>query len=60
MGSLCLVSFMDVNWQHNNPANPAAAAIGPQGYDNHLYYRLVIPWLTLITKTDHYFQLRCK
>ncbi len=29
---------MDVNWQHNNPANPADAAIGPQGYDNHLYY----------------------
>lgn len=32
-------SFMDVNWQYNNPANPADAAIGPQGYDNHLYYR---------------------
>ena len=32
---------MDVNWQHNNPPNPAAAAIGPQGYDNHLYYRYV-------------------
>ena len=31
-------SFMDINWQHNNPANPADAAIGPQGYDNHLYY----------------------
>lgn len=29
---------MDVNWQYNNPANPADAAIGPAGYDNHLYY----------------------
>jgi hypothetical protein len=33
-----VTNFMDVSWQHNNPANPAAAAIGPQGYDNHLYY----------------------
>lgn len=49
---------MDVNWQHNNPANPADAAIGPQGYDNHLYYSfgvrtnrvtLSIPLLTMIT-----------
>ena len=32
-------SFMDVNWQWNNPdANPADAAIGPMVYDNHLYY----------------------
>ncbi|KAG9313184.1 glycoside hydrolase family 5 protein [Chiua virens] len=31
-------NFMDVNWQYNNPSNPADAAIGPQGYDNHLYY----------------------
>lgn len=30
---------MDVNWQFDNPPNPAGAAIGPQGYDNHLYYR---------------------
>jgi hypothetical protein len=30
---------MDVNWQYNNPPNPAAAAIGPQTYDNHLYYK---------------------
>ncbi|KAI0792213.1 glycoside hydrolase family 5 protein [Abortiporus biennis] len=37
-GSL-VTNFMDVNWQHNNPSNPADAAIGPQGYDNHLYYR---------------------
>lgn len=29
---------MDINWQNNNPPNPADAAIGPQGYDNHLYY----------------------
>ncbi|KAF9038600.1 glycoside hydrolase family 5 protein [Panaeolus papilionaceus] len=33
-----VTNFMDINWQHNNPANPADAAIGPQGYDNHLYY----------------------
>ena len=44
---------MDVNWQHNNPPNPADAAIGPMGYDNHLYYnfgvsaRLSIGLLTL-------------
>ncbi|KIL57356.1 glycoside hydrolase family 5 protein [Amanita muscaria Koide BX008] len=31
-------AFMDVNWQYNNPSNPADAAIGPQIYDNHLYY----------------------
>ena len=31
-------SFMDVSWQYNNPSNPADAANGPQGYDNHLYY----------------------
>ncbi|KAF8238144.1 glycoside hydrolase family 5 protein [Tricholoma matsutake] len=30
--------FMDINWQNNNPYNPAEAAIGPQIYDNHLYY----------------------
>ncbi|KAI0766145.1 glycoside hydrolase family 5 protein [Trametes elegans] len=33
-----VTSFMDVNWQYNNPSNPADAQIGPQGYDNHLYY----------------------
>lgn len=38
---LIFASFMDINWQHNNPANPADAAIGPQAYDNHLYYRYV-------------------
>lgn len=31
-------SFMDINWQYNNPSNPADAAMGPQAYDNHLYY----------------------
>jgi len=31
-------SFMDVGWQYDNPPNPADAADGPQGYDNHLYY----------------------
>ncbi|KAI9509112.1 family 5 hypothetical beta glucosidase from glycoside dehydrogenase [Russula earlei] len=38
---LYLSSFMDVLWQYNNPPNPSAAAIGSQGYDHHLYYRLV-------------------
>ncbi|OJT07167.1 Glucan endo-1,6-beta-glucosidase B [Trametes pubescens] len=33
-----VANFMDINWQFNNPANPADAQIGPQGYDNHLYY----------------------
>ncbi|KAJ7780285.1 glycoside hydrolase family 5 protein [Mycena maculata] len=33
-----ITNFMDVNWQNTNPPNPADAAIGPQGYDNHLYY----------------------
>ncbi|TFK69117.1 glycoside hydrolase family 5 protein [Pluteus cervinus] len=31
-------NFMDVNWQWGSPSNPADAAIGPQNYDNHLYY----------------------
>lgn len=31
-------NFMDIKWQNNNPPNPADAAIGPQGYDHHLYY----------------------
>ncbi|KAF8637489.1 hypothetical protein AX17_002793 [Amanita inopinata Kibby_2008] len=35
---LLTANFMDINWQYNNPSNPAAAAIGPQIYDNHLYY----------------------
>jgi len=33
-----ITNFMDINWQYNNPANPADAAMGPQIYDNHLYY----------------------
>jgi len=33
---------MDVTWQWNNEGmNPADAAIGPQIYDNHLYYKYV-------------------
>jgi hypothetical protein len=32
---------MDILWQYNNPSNPSDAAIGPQAYDHHLYYRLV-------------------
>ncbi|THG99802.1 hypothetical protein EW026_g2630 [Hermanssonia centrifuga] len=35
---LLTTNFMDVNWQYNNPANPASVALGSQGYDNHLYY----------------------
>jgi glucan endo-1,6-beta-glucosidase len=35
-------SFMDILWQHNNPENPANAAIGPQAYDHHIYYKLVL------------------
>ncbi|KAI0271116.1 glycoside hydrolase superfamily [Russula aff. rugulosa BPL654] len=33
-------NFMDILWQYNNPSNPSDAAIGPQAYDHHLYYRL--------------------
>ncbi|KZT69273.1 glycoside hydrolase family 5 protein [Daedalea quercina L-15889] len=33
-----VTTFMDINWQYDDPPNPADAAIGPQGYDNHLYY----------------------
>ncbi|CCM02655.1 uncharacterized protein FIBRA_04759 [Fibroporia radiculosa] len=36
--STLVTTFMDINWQYDNPPNPADAAIGPQGYDNHLYY----------------------
>ena len=32
---------MDILWQYNNPPNPSDAAIGPQAYDHHLYYRQV-------------------
>ena len=38
MSGFFFYSFMDVSWQYNNPSNPADAAIGPQAYDNHLYY----------------------
>ncbi|KAK0202423.1 glycoside hydrolase family 5 protein [Desarmillaria ectypa] len=31
-------TFMDVNWQYNSPPNPSDAQMGPQVYDNHLYY----------------------
>ncbi|KIM44396.1 glycoside hydrolase family 5 protein [Hebeloma cylindrosporum] len=33
-----ITNFMDSSWQHNNPSNPADAAIGPQAYDIHFYY----------------------
>ncbi|KAI0714174.1 glycoside hydrolase family 5 protein [Cerioporus squamosus] len=33
-----VANFMDMGWQYNDPPNPADAAIGPMGYDNHLYY----------------------
>jgi hypothetical protein len=32
---------MDILWQYNDPSDPSEAAIGPQAYDHHLYYRLV-------------------
>ncbi|KAF9454435.1 glycoside hydrolase family 5 protein [Macrolepiota fuliginosa MF-IS2] len=44
-------NFMDINWQHNNPSNPADAAIGPQIYDNHLYYSFEA-YLTSICNLD--------
>ncbi|KAK0497583.1 glycoside hydrolase superfamily [Armillaria luteobubalina] len=31
-------SFMDINWQYSNRSNPKDAQIGPQFYDDHLYY----------------------
>uniref|UniRef100_A0A0W0G5E0 Putative glycoside hydrolase family 5 protein n=1 Tax=Moniliophthora roreri TaxID=221103 RepID=A0A0W0G5E0_MONRR len=33
-----VTNFMDINWQNSGPANPVDAAIGPIGFDNHLYY----------------------
>ncbi|KAJ2915952.1 hypothetical protein MD484_g4479, partial [Candolleomyces efflorescens] len=33
-----ITNFMNVNWQYNNPSNPADAKKGPQAYDNHMYY----------------------
>lgn len=35
-------NFMDVAWQYNDPPNPSQAALGPQAYDNHLYYLYVV------------------
>ena len=32
---------MDVDWQYNNPSNPADVAIGSQIYDYHSYYLYV-------------------
>jgi glucan endo-1,6-beta-glucosidase len=40
-----IFSFMDVTWQYNNPSNPADAAIGPQAYDNHLYFSFGVCYL---------------
>ncbi|KAG1884234.1 glycoside hydrolase family 5 protein [Suillus subluteus] len=37
-GPPLVANFMDVNYQHNNPSNPADVAIGPQAYDNHVFY----------------------
>ncbi|QRW22470.1 Cellulase (glycosyl hydrolase family 5 protein) [Rhizoctonia solani] len=35
----CLMTtFMNKDWQYNNPPNPTAAANGPQLYDAHLYF----------------------
>ncbi|KAI6041892.1 glycoside hydrolase family 5 protein [Pisolithus marmoratus] len=33
-----VTGFMDTNWQYDIGSNPADAAIGPQGYDHHIYY----------------------
>jgi hypothetical protein len=37
-----IFSFMDISWQSDNPPNPANAAIGPQAYDRHFYYKLIL------------------
>ncbi|KAG9097098.1 hypothetical protein FS749_007077 [Ceratobasidium sp. UAMH 11750] len=37
-GKCLMTTFMNKDWQHNNPANPADAADGPQLYDAHLYF----------------------
>ncbi|KAG2143787.1 glycoside hydrolase family 5 protein [Suillus bovinus] len=34
-GTPLVTNFMDVNWQYDNPSNPADVAIGPQAYDDH-------------------------
>jgi aryl-phospho-beta-D-glucosidase BglC (GH1 family) len=54
----CLTTqFMNRGWQHNNPPDPAAAADGPQLYDNHLYFNFggVAPNAT----EDSYLQTIC-
>ncbi|KAK0184955.1 glycoside hydrolase family 5 protein [Armillaria mellea] len=38
-------SFMDIKWQYDNPSNPKDAQIGPQFYDDHLYYQVDLPFL---------------
>ena len=44
---------MDILWQFYDTANPADAAIGPQAYDRHLYYRSVmIPLYVTWSLTD--------
>jgi hypothetical protein len=43
---------MNVFWQYNNPPNPSLAAIGPQAYDQHLYYRLVRVFLCVARDID--------
>ncbi|KAK0489258.1 glycoside hydrolase superfamily [Armillaria novae-zelandiae] len=47
-------SFMDINWQNSNPANPSAAQSGPQVYDNHLYYSFGMGVLVLFGKLGTY------
>jgi hypothetical protein len=43
---------MNVLWQYNDPPNPSEAAIGPQTYDQHLYYRLVRVFLYIARDID--------
>jgi hypothetical protein len=44
---------MDILWQYNDPPNPSDAAIGPQAYDHHLYYRLVrVPFCVACNRID--------
>lgn len=56
---LVMLRFMDQGWQYTgSPANPAAAAIGPQLYDNHLYFNFggVAPNAT----EESYMQTLCR
>ncbi|KZP09600.1 glycoside hydrolase family 5 protein [Athelia psychrophila] len=56
----CLsTQFMDQGWQYTgSPANPADAAIGPQLYDNHIYFNFggVAPNAT----EESYMQTLCQ